>query len=358
MKGSFISKVIIAFFAAAIIYSLFLMYRSEVHSPYQEVRAAIDIGSGTTNLKIATVETRTNDISKVIFQKSYPVAFQKSLSLSEDNTFDESIRSEGIKVFDEIKNVAAKHGAEKVIAIATSAFRTAKNGPEYAKEIEEKTGIDVEIVSQDQEGILGFYGAISKSKANPSNVVVWDIGGGSLQLTAKESSKFEIAKGEKASIYFKNALIEAEGHDIQKVQSPNPISEDTLIKGIAIAELIAEDVNQQIKDKLDNYQTQVFVIGNLFNHGLKPLVGNKEVMTQPDLRKAIEGMLNKTDEELGGGPLAEVKVSNAIYVIGFMDALRIREVKFVDVNNTDGALIDPNYWDLSDAHTEELQLQQ
>ena len=55
-------------------------------------------------------------------------------------------------------------------------------------------------------------------------------------------------------------------------------------------------------------------------------------------------MANKTDTELPGGSLAEVAVSNPLLVYGYMEELKIPQMEIVSVNNADGALTYPAYW--------------
>ena len=47
-----------------------------------EVRAAIDIGSGSTNLKVAKVDPNTDKILIQLYEKSISVPYQKQLELS------------------------------------------------------------------------------------------------------------------------------------------------------------------------------------------------------------------------------------------------------------------------------------
>ncbi|GAB4229819.1 MAG: hypothetical protein Tsb0021_07740 [Chlamydiales bacterium] len=324
-----------------------LWYRSEILESHTEVRAALDIGSGTTNIKIARVNPEANKIIQYLFEERVPVPFQKELSLSPNNTFGPHIQEEGIKAFNYLKNIADDYQAKKVVAIATAAFRHAANANTYAEEIHNKTGIDVEIISQEQEGILSFLGAIAKSTTDPKRTIVWDIGGGSFQLTTMEKDgDFFVERGTKASIHFKNYMIEkVKEQNLQKVHSPNPLTRQQIEQGIAYGREMGENMSDRIKGLIHRGDTSLFAVGNLFYYGIRPLVGGKDTFTRQDLEKAVLNLANKTDEDVGGGPLAEVAISNAIMVLGVMEGLGIEQVTLLDVNNADGALLYTPYWE-------------
>lgn len=71
------------------------------------------------------------------------------------------------------------YNAEEIVAIGAAAFRSAGNGEEFAKEIQDATGVKVHIVDQTLEGKLAFQAVLSKMDVDPEHLVVWDIGGGS-----------------------------------------------------------------------------------------------------------------------------------------------------------------------------------
>jgi exopolyphosphatase / guanosine-5'-triphosphate,3'-diphosphate pyrophosphatase len=311
-----------------------------------EIRAAIDIGSGATNIKIAKVDPKTNQIISQLFEQSIPVPYQKHLEQSSDQTFDQEVMNQGIKAIQVLKETADKYNVKKVIAVATAAFRNAKNAPAFVEEIEKRTGVKVLIIDQDQEGILAFQGAIAKSGAPPHDVIVWDIGGGSVQLTVTEtdSGQFIVEKGKLASIPFKNALIRIQNKDPQQVESPNPVSREDMQKAMAFIEEQVAGTNPYIMKKVQHPNAQVLAVGSLFNFGIKPVAGGAEVVTQEALEKGIEPLLDKTDEQLNQGSLTEIAVSNPVLILGYMKAWDIPQVKIISVNNADGALVYPEYW--------------
>jgi exopolyphosphatase/guanosine-5'-triphosphate,3'-diphosphate pyrophosphatase len=312
-----------------------------------ELRAALDIGSGATNLKIAKVDPKTNKIISQIFDKSIPVPYQKHLEQSSDNTFDREVMEQGLQAIKELKQTAENYHVKKVIGVATAAFRQAVNAPQFAKEIEQQTGVQVRIINQDEEGILAFRGALALTPAEPEKTVVWDIGGGSMQLTTlTEAGTYLVEKGKTASIPFKNAIIEQIQHkNLSVVQSPNPMSPEEIQAALHYAGNLALQTDPYVVTKIQTPGTQVLAAGSLFNYGILPLVSDKKIASAAELEQAVLKMANKTDAELPGGSLVEVAVSNPVLVLGYMNALQIPQVEVVKVNNADGALTYRPYWE-------------
>lgn len=315
-------------------------------NPHAEIRAALDIGSGATNIKIARVDKQTDKIIGELFEKSIPVPYQKHLEKSSDNKFDNEVMQQGIKAVKELKDIADTYQVQKVVAVATAAFRQAENAPQFAKEIETQTGVTVHIINQDEEGILAFRGALAIIPIEPQNAIVWDIGGGSMQLTTlSETGSYLVEKGNTASIPFKNILIEkVKKQDFEKVHSPNPLNQEEIAQGLKYAQEYAAEVNPFIKEKIKNPNTYVVGVGNLLNKGILPIAGKGRTVTPVGLAAAVMKLENKTDKELPGGALAEVAVSNPMLVLGYMQGLDMRDIDIVNVNNTDGVLTYPAYW--------------
>ncbi len=69
---------------------------------------------------------------------------------------------------------------EDVHAVATSAIRDASNRADFVRRAERRTGLRIEVLSEDEEAFFGYVAAINTSTMTDG--VVLEIGGGSLQL--------------------------------------------------------------------------------------------------------------------------------------------------------------------------------
>lgn len=311
-----------------------------------ERRAAIDVGSGSTKFSIADVDTSSQKIVKVILDTSFAVPYQAALESSYDGNFDAEIRSLGIKTFLNIKEIAQGYQVQKIVAVATAAFRSAANGIEFAEEIFDSTGIDIQIISQKEEGDLAFASALAViNDQDAEEIVVWDIGTGSVQMsTLLSDENITVFKGELGSVPFKNYIIDViQEKDSRLVKSPNPMTEDEYAMADRAARALARKAYPVIKDKISS-QNMVIGIGRLFYHSLFPLVGKDGVITRKELRTFINSSLGKTDKELNDS-FAHVNVSNCILVLAFMKALHIHEIAIADTTTTKGLLAFDSYWE-------------
>lgn len=317
---------------------------SQVHATIER-RAAIDVGSGGTKVAVADVETETNQIVQILLDTSFPVPYQASLDKSEEGTFDSETQKLGLKTFQEIAAIADQHQVQKIVAIATSAFRKSNNSKEFVAEIKKQTGISIQIIPQKEEGEIAFFSALATGEFDPAEVVVWDIGTGSLQITTRNSSDgLTVYMGEQmGSVAFKNYIVDAiQESDIEQTQSPNPISEEDLKRADSYARAFGRKAYPIIKQKIQATGT-VVGIGRLFFHSIRPLAAEGDLITRSGLRKFIEESLNKTDEELHN-PFAHVDVSNCILTLAIMKALHIQAIHPIETTTTRGLLVSPSYW--------------
>jgi exopolyphosphatase/guanosine-5'-triphosphate,3'-diphosphate pyrophosphatase len=144
----------------------------------QMLCAAIDIGSNTTRVLVA--EPIDGQLKKVMEQRAYT---RISKAVDENGAITaEKIEEVGELVATQVR-LARELGAVEIRAVATAAVREASNGPEVAAAVSEAAGVEVEILSGEEEGRLAFIGA-TKSLGHPAegSIGVVDIGGGSTEV--------------------------------------------------------------------------------------------------------------------------------------------------------------------------------
>jgi exopolyphosphatase / guanosine-5'-triphosphate,3'-diphosphate pyrophosphatase len=78
-------------------------------------------------------------------------------------------------------DIGRSMGADDVRAIATEAVRRASNGAELVQRLKDEAGLNIEIISAEEEGRLVWLSASSLTKDMPASVVV-DVGGGSVEV--------------------------------------------------------------------------------------------------------------------------------------------------------------------------------
>ena len=72
-------------------------------------------------------------------------------------------------------------GIERVRPLATSAIREASNREAFVRAARKRSGLDVEVLSREQEARYGYLAAVNSTTLTDG--VALDIGGGSMQLT-------------------------------------------------------------------------------------------------------------------------------------------------------------------------------
>lgn len=311
------------------------------------VRATLDIGSGATELRIAEVNLKKQKIKRVLASRAFAIHYQQQLSKSTDGNFDAKIMEEGIEALKEAAKLAKEYHAEKVIAVATEAFRAAGNADEYINNIYKETGIQVYVIDQDLEGQLAFQAARSHLKVPSSELLVWDIGGGSLQLTSLDSDgNYQIYKGLDASVSFKNYVLESiQHHNLMKVNSPNPMAFSEIMHAQFYARRLAKKVDSIFKAKIKNPNTTIVGVGKIFGYRIAKIGSEKEAISRDEMVAEVASLVNKSDEDIGKGSYTDVYVTNAILILGLMEGLNIQKMKIADINPADGAFFYSAFWE-------------
>lgn len=141
--------------------------------------AVIDVGSNTIHLLVGEVENGV-----VLPTTGEKVSARLGAGVEETGKIEEArimVAAETIRLF---ALLAGLNGAHKPTVLATSAVRDAENGPAFVEQVREKAGLEVHMISGEEEALLGFRGAISAlGQTFPAPVLVVDVGGGSVQLT-------------------------------------------------------------------------------------------------------------------------------------------------------------------------------
>jgi exopolyphosphatase / guanosine-5'-triphosphate,3'-diphosphate pyrophosphatase len=140
--------------------------------------AAIDIGSNTTRVLVA--EPVDGQLKKVMEQRAYT---RINKAIDEDGAIRPEKVAEVAEVVATQVRLARELGAETIRAVATAAVREATNGGAAVKEIAEAAGVEVDVLSDEEEGRLSFIGA-TKTLGHPvaGTVGVVDVGGGSTEV--------------------------------------------------------------------------------------------------------------------------------------------------------------------------------
>jgi len=148
-------------------------------TPAADNYAAIDLGTNSCRLVIATPTTTSFRVVET---------FSKVVRLGEGIIQDNELSSKAMKrtiqalkvcrgVIDEYMPIAASR------FVATAACRRAKNVAQFVEMVKSQAGLELEIISPKEEARLSVVGCLPLLNRNIKRVLVFDIGGGSTQIS-------------------------------------------------------------------------------------------------------------------------------------------------------------------------------
>jgi exopolyphosphatase / guanosine-5'-triphosphate,3'-diphosphate pyrophosphatase len=138
--------------------------------------AVVDIGTNSTRLLIADVED--GEVHEVE-RRTTVTNLGRGVDLTH-NLCTDAIDSV-CTVIGDYKAHWEELGAERVVAIATSAVRDAANGDAFIAELRELYGLEARVLSGEEEAHLTYLGATAQREGAEATLV-FDIGGGSTEV--------------------------------------------------------------------------------------------------------------------------------------------------------------------------------
>jgi len=139
--------------------------------------AAIDCGTNSIRLLIADIDG--NNFREVVRDMEIVRLGQ---GVDETGQFHPDAIARTLAAVDKFAAEIAKRGVEKIRFCATSATRDATNRHLFVDGVRERLGIELEVISGDEEAALSFAGAIKDLDPSNGPFLVVDIGGGSTEF--------------------------------------------------------------------------------------------------------------------------------------------------------------------------------
>jgi exopolyphosphatase/guanosine-5'-triphosphate,3'-diphosphate pyrophosphatase len=149
--------------------------------------AAIDIGSNSVRLIVAEAVRGGN--YRILDEEREPTRLGRSVG--RDGNLDAESMEQTLAALNTFQQIAAGFQAESLRVIATCAIREAGNGPAFCQRIREEIGLEVEVISGEQEGRYAFSSVQHAFDLSGKNVIVADIGGGSTEIVFSTGEMIE-----------------------------------------------------------------------------------------------------------------------------------------------------------------------
>lgn len=144
----------------------------------------MDIGANSIRLNMYEIEGGI--LHPLISKKNIAglVSYREGNTLSDKGIFKLT------KTVNNLLKIYQATGGENLYAFATASLRDLENQDEVLKKTTDYTGLNIEVISQDDEARLGLCGMLSEYPSDEGITV--DIGGGSTELTCFEGEKQKI----------------------------------------------------------------------------------------------------------------------------------------------------------------------
>jgi exopolyphosphatase/guanosine-5'-triphosphate,3'-diphosphate pyrophosphatase len=143
------------------------------------IEAALDIGSNSVKLLVLDIEP--GGAYRVLHEGSTITGLASGLTPGA--ALNPERVAQTMTVLRHYLEEAAVLGATRVLAAGTSALRDAGDGPDFLAKVRQELNLDVRILSGEEEARLGRAVALRELPPGSPDVIFFDIGGGSTELT-------------------------------------------------------------------------------------------------------------------------------------------------------------------------------
>lgn len=140
----------------------------------------LDVGSNTVHLLLVDAHPGARPLPAY----SHKIELRLAELLDDDGKITGKGAEKLVAFCAEALKLAEDKGAESMLAFATSALREAINGEKVIGKVREKTGVDLQVLTGEDEARLTFLAARRWYGWSSGRLLCFDIGGGSLEIAA------------------------------------------------------------------------------------------------------------------------------------------------------------------------------
>src|SRR5690242_15475745 len=159
--------------------------------------AVVDIGTNSTRLLLA--EVQDGRVGEILERRTEITRL--GAGVDADGRLSDEAMQRVYSVLDEYGKLIERHGADKAVAVLTSAVRDASNGQEFSDAVRERWDLEPHVLSGDDEARLTFLGATSeRDPSDGEPILVIDIGGGSTEFVIGTGGEMEFHVSNQAGV--------------------------------------------------------------------------------------------------------------------------------------------------------------
>ena len=138
--------------------------------------AVIDIGSNSARIAVL----RLDESGQLDIIADARTSLQLARHIDSRGRLEASAVTEAIAAVRDFRAVAAAAGAERIVAVATAAIRTATNRDSVLAKLEADTGLAIKVIDGEEEARFAFLGAVHGLPIDTGYLI--DVGGGSFEF--------------------------------------------------------------------------------------------------------------------------------------------------------------------------------
>ncbi len=300
--------------------------------------AAIDLGSNSIHMVI--VEVNASGAFRVVDREAEMVRLGSG-TLS-TGFLPEAAMQRAMAILKAFRRLAEIHGVEKVLAVATSAIREARNGEDFLDRIGRKVGIFPRAIPGEEEARLIYLAALHSIHLGGRRAFVADMGGGSLELALGRGRQVELAVSEKLGVLRMTERFIA-GDPV------SPLDERRLVRHVVnTLEAVARRIRKKGFDAVVGTSGTILALGRLAREeetGQRPESLHHVTVTAEALH-AVRRRLTKLDlrarMKLPGldRRRADIIVAGAIVLDTLLESVGARRLVLCDWALREGILLD------------------
>lgn len=148
-----------------------------------DVYAALDLGTNNCRLLIASPQYQPGEVWPILkILDSYSRIVRLGEGLGAGGALSEEAMSRTVKALRTCRSKLARYPHASLRFVTTEACRRASNAKQFLRIVEQELNMQIEIITNEEEAILAFYGCSSLLKPATTHALTFDIGGGSTEF--------------------------------------------------------------------------------------------------------------------------------------------------------------------------------